>query len=67
VIVVAGLGRSARWYRNLRVGEAVEVAIAGERFAPVDQELSSDEATTVLVDYERHNRYLAPLIHRRLS
>ena len=67
VIVVAGLGRSAQWYRNLQVCEAVEVAIAGERFAPVHRELSPDEATVVLADYERRNRYLAPLIHWLLS
>jgi deazaflavin-dependent oxidoreductase (nitroreductase family) len=67
VIVVAGLGRSAQWYRNLRAHEAVEVAIACERFAPVHRELSANEAATVLAEYERRNRYLAPLIHRLLS
>ena len=67
VIVVAGLGRSAQWYRNLQVREAVEVAIAGERFAPVHRELSMNEAAAVFADYERRNRYLAPLIRRVLS
>jgi len=67
VIVVAGLGRSAQWYRNLQVHEAVEVAIAGERFAAVHRELSKNEAAAVLADYERRHRYLAPLIRRLLS
>ena len=67
VIVVAGLGRSAQWYRNLQAHEAVEVAIACERFAPVHRELSANEAATVLADYERRNRYVAPLVHRLLS
>jgi deazaflavin-dependent oxidoreductase (nitroreductase family) len=67
VIVVAGLGRSAQWYRNLQVHEAVEVAIACERFAPVHRELSTSEAAVVLADYERRNRYLAPLIRMLLS
>jgi deazaflavin-dependent oxidoreductase (nitroreductase family) len=67
VIVVAGLGRSAQWYRNLQVHEGVEVAIAGERFAPVHRELSTTEAAAVIADYERRNRYFAPLIRRLLS
>jgi deazaflavin-dependent oxidoreductase (nitroreductase family) len=67
VIVVAGLGRSAQWYRNLQVHEAVEVAIAGERFAPVHRELSTNEAASVIADYERRNRHLAPVIRHLLS
>ena len=67
VIVLAGLGRSAQWYRNLRVHEAIEVAIARQRFAPVHRQLSAEEATTVLATYERRHRYLAPLIHALLS
>ena len=34
VIVVAGLGRSAQWYRNVLAGNATEVAIGRERFVP---------------------------------
>ena len=67
VIVVAGLGRSAQWYRNLQVREAVEVAIAGERFTPVHRELPPAEAVRVLADYERRNGFLAPVIHSVLS
>jgi deazaflavin-dependent oxidoreductase (nitroreductase family) len=67
LIVVAGLGRQAHWYRNLQAHEALEVAIAGERFAPIHRELSVPEAETALADDERRNRYLAPLIHRVLS
>jgi hypothetical protein len=67
VIVVAGLGRSAQWYRNLLVGKATEVAIAGERFAPLHRELEMSEAAAVLADYERRNRYIAPILQRVLS
>ena len=34
-VVVAGLGRSARWYRNLEVRQATEVVTAAERFVPI--------------------------------
>jgi len=67
LIVIAGLGRTAQWYRNLQAHEALEVAIARDRFVPIHRELSSREAETALADYERRNRYLAPLIHRVLS
>ena len=67
LIVIAGLGRKAQWYRNLQAHEALEVAIASDRFVPIHRELSIPEAETALADYERRNRHLAPLIHRVLS
>lgn len=67
LIVVAGLGRSAQWYRNLLAGKATEVAIARERFAPSYRELGVSEAAAVLAEYERRNRYIAPIVRRVLS
>jgi hypothetical protein len=67
VIVVAGLGRSANWYRNLLAGNATEVAVGHERFVPLYRELDAEEAATVLAEYERRNRYLAPVVRRALS
>jgi hypothetical protein len=67
VIVLAGFGRSAQWYRNLLAGKATEVAIARERFAPRYRELDSAEAAAVLAEYEQRNRYIAPLVRRVLS
>jgi len=66
-IVVAGLGRSAQWYRNLQVHEGVEVAIGRERFVPIHRELPIPEAEGVLAAYERRNRWIAPIIHGALS
>jgi len=66
-IVVAGLGRSAQWYRNLQVHEAVEVAVARTHFVPVHRELPITEAKAVLAAYEWRNRWLAPLIRAALS
>ena len=67
VIVVAGLGRSAQWYRNVLAGKATEVAIGRERFVPDYRELPALEAATVLADYERRNRLIAPVVRRVLS
>lgn len=67
VIVVAGLGRSAQWYRNLLADKATEVAIGRERFAPRYRELGLAEAAAVLAEYEQRNRYIAPVVRRVLS
>jgi deazaflavin-dependent oxidoreductase (nitroreductase family) len=67
VIVVAGLGRSAQWYRNLLADTATEVATGRERFVPRFRELDPPEAAAVLADYEQRNRYAAPLVRRVLS
>jgi deazaflavin-dependent oxidoreductase (nitroreductase family) len=67
VIVVAGFGRTAQWYRNLLAGNAVEVAIGRERFEPTYRELRPPEAAAVLAEYERRNRYIAPVVRRVLS
>ena len=67
LIVVAGLGRSADWYRNLQAGEAREVAVGRERFVPIHRELGEAEAAAVLAAYERRNRFVAPLIRAVLS
>jgi deazaflavin-dependent oxidoreductase (nitroreductase family) len=67
LIVIAGLGRHAQWYQNLQNHEPVEVAIAADRFVPIHRQLSLPDAKAALADYERRNRYLAPLIRRVLS
>jgi deazaflavin-dependent oxidoreductase (nitroreductase family) len=41
VIVVAGLGRSAQWYRDLLADKATQVAIGRARFAPRYRQLDS--------------------------
>lgn len=67
MIVIAAPGRSADWYRNLRAHPAVEVMVGRRRFRPVPRVLDEPEAVAVLADYERRNRWLAPLVRRVLS
>ncbi len=54
-IGIAGLGRSANWYRNLLANDAIEVAIGRKRFTPVHRQVSESDAASVLADYERTN------------
>lgn len=67
LVALAGLGRSAQWYRNLRAGMAVEVAIGRRRFRPRCRELTPEEASATLADYERRNRWAMPLVRLVLS
>lgn len=67
VLVMAGLGRSAQWLRNIEAGNAVEVAIGHDRFHPVHRMLTPVEASEALAGYERRNRLLAPIVRKVLS
>lgn len=67
VVVMAGLGRSAQWLRNVEAGNAVEVAIGRDRFRPRHRLLSPEEASELLAEYERRNRWLTPILRRVLS
>ncbi len=67
LIVVAGFGRSAGWYRNIQAGGAREVAVGMERFVPVHRLLEEPEAEAVLAAYERRNRLAVPVIRVVLS
>ena len=67
VLVVAGLGKGADWYRNVQAHPAIEVAVSRRRFRSVDRVLDEREATAALADYERRNRWLAPVVQGMLS
>ena len=66
VIVIAGLGRAAQWYRNLQVHPTAEVLCGRRRFRAVYRELGEPEAAAVLAEYERRNRWVRPLVHGML-
>ncbi len=67
VVVVAGLGRSADWYRNVQAHPPIEVAIGRDRFRPAARDLDEYEAVAVLADYERRNWWVAPVVRRMLT
>ena len=67
-VVVSGFGRDADWLRNIEARpEAEEVVIGRSRFAASHCILAADEAVRVLADYERRNRFVAPLVRFVLS
>lgn len=67
VMVIAGLGSAANWYRNIEASPAIEVAVGRQRFRPAHRVLDEQEAGAVVADYERRNRLVAPVVRRVLS
>ena len=67
VTVMAGFGTSTDWFRNVQAHPAAEVAIGRRRFQPVCRMLDEREAMAVMADYERRNRWMAPVVRRGLS
>jgi deazaflavin-dependent oxidoreductase (nitroreductase family) len=67
VVVVAGLGPAADWYRNVLARPRVLVEVGSRRFRAAARVLDTDEAAVVLTEYERRNRWLHPLVRRLLT
>lgn len=66
-VVMSGFGVRAGWYLNVLDGGAEEVRIAAARFRPAVRELGADEAVRVVADYERRNRFFAPVVRAIFS
>jgi deazaflavin-dependent oxidoreductase (nitroreductase family) len=67
VLVIAGLGTTTDWYRNLRRQPAAEVTVGRRTFRPAHRVLDEAEATAALAAYERRNRWVMPVVRRVLS
>jgi deazaflavin-dependent oxidoreductase (nitroreductase family) len=67
IFVVAGMGPTSDWYRNLRANPAVEIVVGRRRFAPGHRVLDEAEAVAVVADYERRNRWMSPIVRAGLS
>lgn len=67
VVVMAGFGRAAQWYRNLEAHPTAEIEIGRTRFRATSRTLTEEEGAAALVRYERRHRLLAPVVRRVLS
>ena len=67
VMVIAGMGRSSDWYRNIEEKGAVEIVVGRRQFIPLQRVLGEDEAAAVLRDYEHRNRLAGPVIRTVIS
>jgi deazaflavin-dependent oxidoreductase (nitroreductase family) len=67
LVVIAGRGPEADWYRNVRADPRVEIAHARRRFAAVCRTLDEPDAVRVLSDYEWRHRWIAPVLRDLLG
>jgi deazaflavin-dependent oxidoreductase (nitroreductase family) len=66
-VVLAGLGRRAQWYRNLKAAGVAEITIGAASWAVRVRTLGPAEGAAVLADYERRNRFARPVVRLVLS
>ncbi|MFE0024425.1 nitroreductase family deazaflavin-dependent oxidoreductase [Amycolatopsis sp. NPDC059021] len=67
VMVIAGLGPGADWYRNIQASPPLEVVVGRRRFTPGHRVLGEDEAFAVMTAYERRNRWIRPVLRPLLG
>lgn len=67
IIVMSGFGRNAGWLRNIEASPAAEITIQSQHFNAAHRFLDEDEAIAVVHNYERKNRFIAPIVRSVLS
>lgn len=67
VTVIAGLGPSSDWFRNLQAGCSAHIQLGRAEFAADFRVLGHDEAASAFADYERRNRLVRPILNRVLT
>lgn len=67
VVVVNGFGPHSDWLRNVEARAGEEVLVGSQHFVATHRFLDEDEAARVMRDYERRNRFIAPIVRAGLS
>lgn len=67
VVVANGFGPDCDWVRNIQANPNEEVSVGFQHFPASHRFLEEAEATQVIQDYERRNRFIAPLVRRGFS
>lgn len=66
-MVMSGFGRGADWLRNIQANGRAEVSIGRTSFRATYRMVPVEEALAVFADYERRNRFAAPIVRVVLS
>jgi deazaflavin-dependent oxidoreductase (nitroreductase family) len=67
VVVANGFGPNSDWVRNIEANSGEEVTVGRQHFVASHRFLAEAEALTVIQDYERRNRFIAPVVRRGFS
>ena len=65
--VMSGFGPGSDWLRNIQANGRAEVSIGRSSFLATYRVVPIEEATAVFADYERRNRFAAPVVRLVLS
>lgn len=66
-VVMSGFGRNADWLLNIQANLDAEVVVGLHLFKAAFRLLGDDEAMKVVRNYERRNRFIAPVVRFVLS
>ena len=66
-IVANGFGPDCDWVRNIEAKPGEEVTVGSQHFVAVHRHLGEEEAMEVICDYERRNRFIAPIVRAGFS
>jgi len=67
VVVANGFGPACDWVRNIEARPGEEVTVGSQHFVAVHHRLSEDESMKVIQNYERRNRFIAPIVRAGFS
>ena len=66
-VVMSGWGSRSDWFRNIEAAGTAEVVIGRRRLPVTHGVLDVEEASQVLADYERRNRWIGPIVRTALG
>ena len=64
VMVIAGLGPSSEWFRDIASGTPASIELGGTTFPAEHRVLSEPEAVAVIAEYERRHWLIRPIVYR---
>lgn len=67
VIVANGFGPDCDWVRNIEARPGEEITVGSQHFVAVHRRLGEEEAIKVIQNYERRNRFFAPIVRAGFS
>ena len=67
VVVMSGFGPHANWFLNIQATSFAEINVGAKRFVANHRFLDPQEAAEAFKNYERRNRFIAPVVRYVLS
>jgi deazaflavin-dependent oxidoreductase (nitroreductase family) len=66
-VVMSGWGSRSDWFLNVEAAGTAEVIVGRRRFPVTHRVLDIEQASRILADYERRNRWVFPVVRKVLG